>query len=76
MKTLDKKSLFWDVRDIDPQKNARFVIERILAFGDLDDFKWSVDRYGVEAIKDVCAHSKVLDRKSASFWNNYFRRNA
>jgi len=76
MKTLDKKSLFWDVRDIDPQKNARFVIERILAFGDLDDFIWSVDRYGVEKIKDVCARSKVLDRKSASFWNNYFRRNA
>lgn len=74
MKTLEKKSLFWDVRDIDPKKNARFVIERILRFGDLDDFKWAVDRYGVEMLKSVCARSKALDAKSASFWNRYFSR--
>jgi len=46
MKTLEKKSLFWDVGEVDPEKNARFVIGRILNFGDLGDWQWAVERYG------------------------------
>jgi len=34
-----KKSLFWDVAQIDEAKNSRFIIERILNVGDEDDFQ-------------------------------------
>ncbi|MFA4998417.1 MAG: hypothetical protein WC514_00085 [Candidatus Paceibacterota bacterium] len=72
METLQKVSLFWDVRDLDPQKHARFIIERILAFGDENDFSWAVGFYGKEKIKECFLKSRSLDRKSTSFWCQYF----
>jgi len=72
MEILQKTSLFWDVKDLDPRKHARFVIERILAFGDEDDFSWAVDFYGKEKIKECFLKNKVLDKKSTSFWCQYF----
>ncbi|MFA5871928.1 MAG: hypothetical protein WC858_04395 [Parcubacteria group bacterium] len=72
MKTLQKKSLFWDVAALDPQKNAGFIIERVLAFGDKEDVKWALAFYGEEAITSVVRKSKTLDQKSLQFWCNYF----
>lgn len=67
MKTLRKTSLFWDVKNLDPRRHARFIIERILAFGDKDDFDWAVDFYGKEKIKKCFLKNKILDKKSLSF---------
>ena len=75
METLQKTSLFWDVKDLDPRKHARFIIERILAFGDKDDFNWAVNFYGKEEIKKCFLKSKALDKKSLSFWCHYFNLN-
>jgi len=75
METLQKTSLFWDVRDIDPQKHARFIIERILAYGDETDFNWAINFYGKEKIKEYFLKSKTLDKKSLSFWCQYFNLN-
>lgn len=75
MRTLDKKSLFWDVQEVDPQKNERFVIERILQFGNEDDFFWAKKFYGLEKIKENFTKSKALDNKSSSFWRQYFNIN-
>lgn len=72
METLQKPFLFWDVKDLDPQKHARFIIERILTFGDETDFNWAVDFYSKEKIKECLLKSKVLDEKSKSFWCQYF----
>jgi len=33
-----KNYLFWDVVGINPQENRQFIIERILLYGDKDDF--------------------------------------
>ncbi len=75
METLQKVSLFWDVRDLDPRKHAQFIIERILAYGDESDFNWAIDFYGKEKVKDYFLKSKTLDRKSLSFWCQYFNLN-
>lgn len=72
MDILLKKSLFWDVQEVDLQKNDRFVIERILQFGDENDFSWAKKFYGTEKIKGEFIKSKVLDNKSCSFWCRYF----
>ena len=74
MKTLNKQNLFWDVRlkDFDPEKNKKFIIERILLRGDLDDFKWAIDFYGKKDIKEIFLKSKKLDFKSQNFWCFYF----
>lgn len=77
MYTLEKRNLFWDmeVAEIDIQKNARFVIERVLQYGNEEDFRWALGMYGTDALEDTVRISKVLDRKSLNFWCMYFTIN-
>jgi len=72
METLKKKSMFWDVDAVDTQKNEKFIINRILDFGDADDFKWAMNTYGPERIKKGVLESRTLGKKSLSFWCQYF----
>lgn len=74
MQTLSKQILFWDVDRgaMDPEKHKRFIIERVLAYGDTDDFQWAKSRYGSDALKEVLMNAKTLDAKSLSFWTAYF----
>jgi len=72
MQTFKKKALFWDVSDIDLEKNKRFVIERILSFGNEGDVEWMRERYGDEVIKEVVRNSRRLDKKSSLFWCGYY----
>lgn len=72
---LKKQSLFWDVSAVDPQKNSRFVIERVLTFGDNDDFRWINDFYGLARIKEIIKKSRNIDKKSLSFWCQFFNIN-
>ncbi|MCI0542693.1 hypothetical protein L0Y69_03015 [bacterium] len=69
-----RPSLFWDTdpMKVDPEKNARYVIERILFLGDLEDFRWAKDAYGEERIKEEVIRSRELDPKSQNFWCLYF----
>jgi len=74
METLKKQHLFWDVdlEKMDSAKNKRFIIERILARGNLDDFRWAFSFFKKELIKDVLINAKSLDAKSQNFWCLYF----
>lgn len=72
MKTLKKRSLFWDVATVDLQENKKFIIERILNYGDEDDFRWAMQTYGSDEIKEILLHTKALDDKSLVFWCQYF----
>lgn len=78
METLKKQYLFWDVdlKKIDPEKNKKFIISRILSRGDLDDFRWAVANYGKEIIKTVIVGNRILDNKSQNFWQFYFNINS
>ena len=66
-----RQSLFWDVdpAKIDVDKNARYVIERILDFGDEHELSWMNRYYSEEKIKDVVKKSRVLFDKSRYFWS-------
>lgn len=74
METLQKTALFWDIDrgNIDLERNKRFIIERILARGDVDDFLFAEKTYGSDAIRETLLKAKTLDRKSLSFWCFYF----
>jgi len=74
MKTLKKQYLFWDVdlKELDSQKNKKFIIKRILSRGSLDDFRWASSYYGKKLIKDVLIKNRTLDAKSQNFWQLYF----
>jgi hypothetical protein len=73
METLKKKTLFWDVSSLDPDANKRFIIDRILQLGNLDDLKWAFGYYGKDELKRTLIKSRSIDAKSLSFWCQYFK---
>ena len=74
MKTLQKTALFWDVdrAKLDPDTSAEFIIKRVLAFGDVDDVRFALTKYGASRLAEVASHMRGLDKKSRNFWNVYF----
>lgn len=67
-----RRSLFWDVdpRTIDPEKNARYVIERILDFGEPREVDWLFKRYPQTEIKRVMNLPRSqVSPKSKSLWS-------
>jgi len=65
----DKRHLFWDVviEKLDKDTNSFFIIERILEYGDIDDWQWLKENYTAEQIADVAEKSRVISRKTKSF---------
>lgn len=65
-----RQTLFWDVdpKTIDPEKNARYIIERILDFGNEGEVEWMSSFYSKLLIQDVILTSRVLQRKSRALW--------
>lgn len=66
-----RQSLFWDVnpKTIDPQKHAKYVIERILEFGKDNEVHWMVHYYSPQQIKKVVQTSRgVLHDKTKALW--------
>jgi len=68
------RSLFWDtnLKNIHLRKNARYVIERILEFGDLDAVEWMQRVYTLQAVIDVLTLSRSITEKSRNFWLQWF----
>lgn len=67
-------TLFWDcdMKDIDVKKHARFIIERILSRGEVEDFSWAKKTYGDANLKEVVIQNPTLDKRSQNFWCSYF----
>lgn len=74
METLQKRSLFWDVdpKMMNPERHRRFIVERILVRGDVEDVRWAQKFYGSDALKEILLEAKTIDPKSLSFWCSYF----
>ena len=66
-----RQSLFWDVdpKTIDPDKNARYVIERMLDFGNDEEVRWMWQYYRHSQIREVLQRSRILFPQSRVFWN-------
>lgn len=67
-----RQTLFWDVnpKNIDTKKNARYIIERILEFGDISEVSWVLKYYPKSVIKKVMRLPRVqLSDKSKALWS-------
>ena len=64
------KSYFWDVNleDLNLKRHSRFIIERILEYGDQEAVKWMQENYEPQKIKKVLKNSQKLSKKSANYW--------
>jgi hypothetical protein len=64
------RSLFWEV-DFDRLRvpgHERYVIERVLEYGDLPEVKWMLGRFSRTEIAQTLRRSRSLSPKSANFW--------
>jgi hypothetical protein len=68
------KNIFWDadIEKIDPKTNSKYVIDRILEYGDKEQVKWMLHFYSRDQIIKEIETSRQLSNKSANFWANYF----
>ncbi len=71
-----RQSLFWDVDPdtIDLEKNARYVIERVLDFGRDDEVRWMYRLYPHTRIREVIDNPRMLDPKTRALWNELIPR--
>lgn len=67
-----RQELFWDTdpSKIDPEKHARYIIERVLEFGRPDEVGWVFKQYTKDAIKKVLNLPRVqLSPQSKTLWS-------
>ena len=65
-----RQSLFWDVdpKTIDPEKNAEYIIERILDLGNDEEVRWMWKRYAKGIIYEVAVHRRGLHPTTRPLW--------
>ena len=68
------RALFWDVdiERIRVKKHARFIIERILEYGNMDSIYWLQRVFSAQTILDVMGESRKISRKSRNLWEAWF----
>ena len=68
------RALFWDIdpMKLDVGKHSRFIIERVLKKGGLDDWYTLKKIYTLSIIRDESFNIRTLDKKTLSFLSNYF----
>ena len=67
-------SLFWDVdtNDLDIDTHSRFIIERVITRGDIDDWTMLLNLYGKERIRNEVVTIRSLDPKTLNYLSVYF----
>lgn len=65
-----RQSLFWDTdpKKLDPQKHAKYIIERIMDFGNDDEVRWMRHNYPKPLLAKVVKTSKELHPSSKTLW--------
>lgn len=61
--------LFWDVarEEVDMDTHAAFVVQRVLEYGTMEDWRLLRDYYGIDHIVTLCQAMRTLDPVCLSF---------
>jgi excisionase family DNA binding protein len=72
----DLSSVIWDVdlSTLDEDRNAGFIIRRVLEAGRPDQLAWLFRRYGERRIADAAEHDRALPAPVASAWKQLLGR--
>lgn len=65
-----RQSLFWDTKpeNIDKEKHKRYIIERVLEFGDDKEVRMIFREYMKADILDVAQKSRSLSPQTRALW--------
>ncbi|OGW38293.1 MAG: hypothetical protein A2Y97_04740 [Nitrospirae bacterium RBG_13_39_12] len=68
------RPLFWDtsLSKIHIKINARYIIERVLEFGNMDAVKWLQKVYSFQTVINILNMSRIITDKSRNFWLIWF----
>lgn len=68
------KHLFWDidVNTLQLKKHRKYIIARVLEYGNEEAIRWLKSLYEDKEIKEVIKFERRLSRKSATFWARIF----
>lgn len=61
--------LFWDMdkEQLDVRQSASQLIQRVLEYGTLDDWRLARDYYGLDNVVNYCQQMRTLDPTALSF---------
>lgn len=61
--------IFWDVNihKLDVSRSKRLIVQRVLDYGLMEDWKVLLKMYGVSEISKTAVSLREIDKKSASF---------
>ena len=70
-----RKSLFWDTNydKIDWEKNAPYVVDRVMHYGVWEEFKEMLKYYGREKVIEIVKNLRYMDRRVMTFCHVYFQ---
>ena len=65
-----RQSLFWDTdpKRIDKEKNAEYIIERVLDFGNDAEVSWVYHNYDKAELKKVVDNPRRLRPRAKKLW--------
>lgn len=71
-----RRTLFWDVdpKTIDPEKHARYIIERILEFGNDQEVRWAYQFYPQPLVRRIVERSRSIGPQTRSLWRILTKR--
>ena len=72
-----RKELFWDIDfgKLNTLTHKRLIIERVLSFGNLDEFFFLLKTYDTQALVSEITQIGYLDPKTMSFVVSFFNIN-
>ena len=70
-----REQLFWDIDKLnfDFDKNKTLIIERVLNYGTLNEFKEILKYYGYEVIREELKKVGYLEPKTLGFVQTFFK---
>lgn len=70
-----RQALFWDVnpKNIDEKKNAQYIIERILDFGNDKEVRWMWKTYSKRTLKRIVEKSRCLMPETKKLWTKLLK---
>lgn len=64
------KQYFWEVdfNKLDMQKYPKYIIERLMEYGNLKAIRWMKNNFTNRQINSVLRHMRGFSKKTANFW--------
>ncbi len=68
------RAFFWDVDigRIKVKKHSKYIIERILEYGNMDSIYWLQQVFPAQTILGVIGESRKVSEKSKNLWKTWF----